>query len=77
MSLDASGTNDMSEAAEVYKTANLLIDEYGDLAPAGAFIKADQMSEQGNTQGKEMWLRIAKAAQDLLSADRPTNMVMH
>jgi hypothetical protein len=63
--------------ADIYKTATLLISEYGELAPAGACIKADQMSEQGNTTAKEMWLRIAQAAQDLLAEERPVGSVVH
>lgn len=63
--------------SDVYKTATLLIEEYGELAPAGAFIKADQLSEQGNVQGRDIWMQIAKAAQDLLSEERPLGAALH
>lgn len=67
----------MSLPAEVYRTATLLVTEYGELAPAGAFIKADQLRDRGDIQGREMWLKIAKAAQDLLSDTRPANSILH
>ena len=67
----------MSLPAEVYRTATLLVTEYGELAPAGAFIKADQLRDRGDVQGREMWLKIAKAAQDLLSETRPANSILH
>lgn len=70
-------SNGMILPSEVYKTATLLIEEYGELAPAGAFIKADQMSEQGNVQGRDIWMQIAKAAQELLSDERPIGAVLH
>ncbi len=62
---------------EVYRTANLLIEEYGELAPAGAFIKADQLRDQGDVAGHGLWLSIARAAEDLLSAERPTGALLH
>lgn len=64
-------------SAEVYRTATLLIEEYGELAPAGAFIKADQLRDKGDISGEDVWLKIAKAAEFLLSDQRPENCVMH
>lgn len=64
-------------SAEVYKTATLMIQEYGEFAPAGAFIKADQLRDAGDTTGREVWLQIARAAEELLSEERPQNCVMH
>ena len=67
----------MSNSADVYRTATLLIEEYGELAPAGAFIKADQFRDKGDARGEDIWLRIAKAAEELLSHERPTDCVLH
>lgn len=64
-------------SAEVYRTAKLLIEEYGELAPAGAFIKADQLRDKGDMSGEDVWLKVAKAAEFLLSEQRPENSVMH
>ncbi len=64
-------------SADVYRTATLMIQEYGEFAPAGAFIKADQLRDAGDTAGREVWLRIARAAEELLSEERPENSVVH
>lgn len=67
----------MSNSSEVYKTATLLIEEYGDFAQAGAFIKADEMADKGDLVAQKTWLKVAKVVEDLLSTDRPQNSVMH
>jgi hypothetical protein len=67
----------MTLSPAVYKTATLMIQEYGEFAPAGAFIKADQLRDAGDIAGREIWLRIARAAEELLSEDRPQNSVLH
>ena len=33
----------MGTESEIYRTANLLIQEYGDMGPPAAFIRADQL----------------------------------
>lgn len=67
----------MTLSPAVYKTATLMIQEYGEFAPAGAFIKADQLRDASDIAGREIWLRIARAAEELLSEDRPQNSVLH
>ena len=67
----------MNNSSEAYKTATLLIDEYGDFAQAGAFIKADEMADKGDLVAHKTWLQVAKAVEDLLSMERPKNSVMH
>lgn len=67
----------MSNSSEVYKTATLLIEEYGDFAQAGAFIKADEMADKGDLVAQKTWLKVAKVVEDLLSTDPPQNSVMH
>ncbi len=64
-------------APEIYKTANLLINEYGELAPAGAFIKADQLRDRGDASGREIWLQIGYAAEDILSLETPAGAYLH
>ena len=67
----------MNLSPEVDRTATLMIDEYGELAPAGAFIKADQLSDAGDEKGRDVWLRVAKAVEELLSDERPNDSVVH
>jgi len=67
----------MATESEVLKTANLLVDTYGDMAPAGAKIRADHLMNAGDIQGRAVWLRIARAAERLLDDDRPKSAVIH
>lgn len=67
----------MATDTEIYRTANLLIEEFGDMAPASAFIKADQMEDQGEERAHAIWLRVAKAAEDILSEERPGHLLLN
>ena len=67
----------MSIQPEILRTASLLVDEYGEMAVVGAFIRADQLSAQGDTRGCERWLRVARATEDLLSQNRPLHTTVH
>ena len=61
----------MGTESEIYRTANLLVEEYGEMAAPAAFIRADQMYERGDMPGRRVWLRIARAAEGLLSEKMP------
>ena len=67
----------MGTESEFFRTANLLIKEYGEMAPPAAFIRADQLFEKGDMSGRRVWLRIGKIAEDLLSENRPNNVSIH
>ena len=61
----------MQTAAEIYRTASLMIEQYGEMAPAGAFIRADQLKEDGDLAGRALWLKVAQTAEELLSEQVP------
>ena len=67
----------MSIQPEILRTASLLVDVYGEMAVVGAFIRADQLSAQGDTRGYERWLRVARATEGLLSQSRSLNTTVH
>ncbi|MBC8338305.1 MAG: hypothetical protein ISR51_05930 [Rhodospirillales bacterium] len=67
----------MGTDTEIYRTANLLIEEYGEMAAPAAFIRADQLLERGDMPGRRVWLRIAKITEDLLSGQAPGNASIH
>ncbi len=67
----------MGTESEIFRTANLLIKEYGEMAPPAAFIRADQLFEKGDMPGRRVWLRIARVAEDLLSEQRPASASIH
>ena len=61
----------MGTETDIYRTANLLIKEYGEMAPPAAFIRADQLFEKGDLSGRRVWLRVARAAEGLLFEKAP------
>ena len=67
----------MGTESEIYRTANLLVEEYGEMAAPAAFIRADQMYERGDMPGRRVWLRIAKIAEGLLSEHIPGSSSIH
>ncbi len=62
---------------EILRTASLLVDVYGEMAVAGAFIRADELEARGDTRGHDRWLQVARAAEDLLSEARPAGVALH
>jgi hypothetical protein len=67
----------MSNNTEIVRTACLLIDEYGEMAPMGASTRADHLRERGDTSGRAIWPEIAKVAEDLLADERPIDAQLH
>ena len=52
---------------DVYRSASLLVKQYGTEAPIEAAMKADAMLEKGDLDGQAVWLRILTAVRELLS----------
>lgn len=67
----------MSIDPSLYRTANLLVEKYGDLAPMGATIKADSLKDAGRLDAYEKWMQVARLTEDLLSQDVPTGAAIH
>ncbi|PIW29200.1 MAG: hypothetical protein COW30_05455 [Rhodospirillales bacterium CG15_BIG_FIL_POST_REV_8_21_14_020_66_15] len=58
----------MATDSEIYRAASLLIQEFGEMATIGAQVKADQMQDRA---ARSVWLRVARATQELLSESAP------
>ena len=67
----------MGTKSEIFRTANLLIEEYGEMAPVGANIRADQLRDRSDMTGRAIWLKIARAAEDILCEVRPKDAKLH
>ena len=67
----------MAAEPDIYRTANLLITKYGEMAPAGATIKADKLIEDCDAKGPALWLKVARAAEELSSDERPPDATLH
>ena len=56
---------------DIYRTANILIREHGEDAPVQAAMRADAMLKKGDLDGYAVFQRIVRAAEELLSKERP------
>ncbi len=52
---------------DIYRSAKLLIDRYGDTATAEAMKRAEALAAQGDAAGKVVWLQILEAIEKLQS----------
>ena len=55
----------MTTNIDIYRTANLMIQQHGEEAAIQAAMKADEMLAQGNLDGKAVWLGVIKAIEEL------------
>ena len=62
---------------DTYRAAHLLIERHGDDAPIEAAMRADELMEAGDMEGRAVWLRIVKAVEELLSEERPEDAEVH
>jgi len=68
----------MLMTTEIYRTANLLIESYGEMASMGASIKADQCLQSGDQDGRSIWLRVARCVEELICDEIvPKDVLMH
>ena len=67
----------MTTQSDILRTAGLLVENYGEMAVVGAFIRADQLKARGDGHGSRRWMRVAHAAENLLSMHRPDDAVIH
>jgi len=67
----------MKSNSEIWRCASLLVDQYGEMALNGAAIKADQLAQQGDQEGRFMWLKVTRAVEALLSEEVPEGTSVH
>ena len=67
----------MTDDKDIYRAANELIKQHGDDAPIHAAMRADELLEAGDMEGKAVWLRITKAIDELLSKERPKDATVN
>ena len=51
---------------DIYRSAKIMIDQYGPDAVHKAVICADELRDRGDPNGQAVWLRIRAAAVELL-----------
>ncbi|MEQ8664485.1 MAG: hypothetical protein RIC16_02060 [Rhodospirillales bacterium] len=67
----------MATSTDIYRTANLLIETYGEMAAVGAAIKADECLRNGNATGRAVWLRIVRAVEELTEEQPPAGVTIN
>ena len=67
----------MTSDIDTYRSANVLIKQYGDAADIEAAMRADGYLAAGDMEGEAVWLRIVKAIEELLSEERPDDAKVH
>jgi len=67
----------MTSDLDIYRSANELIKQHGENAPIHAGMRADELAEDGDMEGRAVWLRIVKAIAELLSEERPDDAKVH
>ena len=55
----------MISELDIWRSANELIKQYGDLADVEAAARADALLDMGDREGQRVWLRILKAVDQL------------
>ncbi len=61
---------------DIYRSANVLVKRHGADAPIHAAMRADATLEKGDLDGYGVWKRIVKAAEELLSKERPAGVTV-
>ena len=67
----------MTSDLDIYRSANELIKQFSDAADIEAAMRADELAEDGDMEGRAVWLRIVKAIEELLSEERPDDAEVH
>ncbi len=61
----------MTSNLDIYRTANLLIEQHGDEATIHAAMRADALLEAGDLGGQAVWKRIIRAIEELQDRTPP------
>lgn len=67
----------MTPDFEIYRAANLLMDEFGHMATEYATMCAEGSLTSGDVDGREVWLQILEVVEDFMSESVPENAIFH
>ena len=62
----------MTTNIDIYRTANLMIQQHGEEAAIQAAMKADEMLAQGNLDGKAVWMQVIEVIEELQMTEPET-----
>ena len=66
----------MTSDLDIYRAANELIKQFGDAADIETAMRADELMETGDMEGRAVWLRIVKAIEELRQRE-PGDRAVH
>ncbi len=66
----------MTPDLDIYRSAHVLVNQDGEDAPVEAAMRADAMLEKGDLDGYAVFKRVVKAAEELLSKERPPEIML-
>ncbi len=67
----------MTSDIDIYRSANELIEQHDEDAPIHAAMRADELMEAGDMEGRAVWLRIGKAIEELGAREKPRGATTH
>ena len=59
----------MTDDIDIWRCAKLLVDRHGEDAPINAAMRADELMDTGDMDGRAVWLRIKAAVEELLRVE--------
>jgi hypothetical protein len=59
----------MTTDLDIYRTAKLCIDQHGNEATFHAGIRVDEMLDNGDLDGRAVWLRVLEAIKELVNTE--------
>ena len=60
----------MTTDLDIYRTAKLLLDQYREYAAIHAAMRADEMLDRGDMEGRTAWMDVIKAIEVLSNSKR-------
>ncbi len=66
----------MTSDLDIYRSAQVLVEQHGEDAPIKAAMRADAMLDKGDLDGYAVWKRILRAVRELLSKERPAGVTV-
>ncbi len=67
----------MTPDLDIWRSANLLVQQHGEDAPVEAAMRADAMLEKGDLDGCAAWKRILRAVEELQGAAPKPGEAVH
>ncbi len=67
----------MTSDLDIWRSANLLVQQHGEDAPIEAAMKVDAMLEAGDLDGYAVWRRILRAVEELQGTGLKSGEAVH